>query len=78
MAYERRNGPIGYTRSDFNAALIAATFANAFRDTKKKKTPFDAGDFMPEWGKEEQTPEQQKGIFHMLARTMKAAKGRIK
>lgn len=48
-------------------AVIASTVANTVRDAKKKPSPFKPADFMPEWNPKPQTPEQQQGIFHMLA-----------
>jgi len=45
MAYDSIE-PGEPTRADMQAALIAATLANANRDPKKKPAPFEISDFM--------------------------------
>lgn len=68
-------GPIGPIRDDIRAGIIASIIANVNRDTKKKVKPFSPLDFVPDWedkGEPQvQTPEQQQGIFRMLAAAMK-------
>lgn len=57
MAYERIAGPLGPARADIQAAIIAATVANA--NLAKGKRPFVPADFIPEWGgKRKLTPEE--------------------
>lgn len=51
MVYERLYGPLGPSRDDHLASLIAATIANAFRDSNSKAA--SAADYMPRW----QSPE---------------------
>jgi hypothetical protein len=46
---------------DFRSAQIACLFANAFRDQKKRRSPFTIDDFMPSRAaepKRNQTPEE--------------------
>jgi hypothetical protein len=45
---------------NMRTARICATFANTFRDTKKKKEPFIEDDFMPK--KEQKKQEKKKPI----------------
>jgi len=40
--------PFGETQSEYRAALIASIVAETARDTKKRKDPFKAEDFMRE------------------------------
>ncbi len=42
--------PFGAERGDLQAGIVAATVANANRDPKKQKRPFEAQDFMPKFG----------------------------
>lgn len=80
-AFEALTGPIGGQRSDFNAATIAATIAEANRNEKAKRTPFTEADFMPDWGKEEEeeTSEEkvkrQMNVFKRMAMAMRANAG---
>lgn len=46
-AFERVEGPIGATRTDGQAGIIASTFANAHR--KKGAKAFEVDDFVPKW-----------------------------
>ena len=57
------------TRSDVQAAMIAATLANVNRDPKKKAAPFTISDFMPKYGQQEQDPRRmsQKEIKQRLS-----------
>jgi len=47
MAYERKNGPLGPRRGDFQAALVATVIAQA-NSKKGKKAKFE--DFLLKWG----------------------------
>ena len=49
MAYDRID-PIGAERMDVLAARFMWLFAEANRNPKKQKKPFDGADFMPKWG----------------------------
>lgn len=52
--------PLGERAADLRAAVVAATFANAFRDEKKHPTPFAPDDLFPWLAGEpvEETPEE--------------------
>lgn len=58
--------PFGDERADLRMAILASLIANANRDKKKRKKAFDPKDFIPQFGKEAQTPEQQLAIVEML------------
>lgn len=42
--------PFGPERGDLQAAIVASTVANASRDTKKRRNPFEPSEFMPKFG----------------------------
>lgn len=70
--------PWGCEVEDWRAGLIAATIANANRDPKKRRRPYEPRDFMPQHEKprvEEQSWEEQARIIEMWARTLEATKG---
>lgn len=56
MAYERIAGPLGGRRGDIQAAIVAATVANAQRP--KGKRALKPQDFLPVWDRVPKTPEQ--------------------
>lgn len=58
--------PIGYTRGDLQAGIIASTIANVNR--KKGTKPFKPQDFMPQFDdyEEEQSPEEMLKTVEML------------
>lgn len=76
MMFERVEGPIGAPRGDFNAATIASTIANVFRGKKSKAAKIK--DFLPDWDKKPQTPQQQMNIFKRIRMAYEAAKGKIR
>lgn len=45
--------PVGDRRLDVLAAIQMALIANINRDRKKRKKPYSAEDFMPQWDKPE-------------------------
>lgn len=53
-------------RLDFRAALIAAMIANANRDPKKRRKPYQPQDFMPRYERKAQTWEQQLRVVRAL------------
>lgn len=55
--------PWGTEPEDVRTGIIASTVANANRDPKKKA--HKVKDFMPQWYKPEQTPEDHKRIIEM-------------
>lgn len=63
MAYDRLE-PFGETRADLRNAILATIMANAFRDTKKHKKPFDVWDFMPNF--EDFTEEEKPSTNNLL------------
>lgn len=73
-------GPAGEERADWRAGLVASTIANANRDPKKRREPFEPTDFMPKWGEtgdreqgsgvSGQSVEQQAGMARMLQRAL--------
>ncbi len=71
--------PWGTEVEDWRAGLIAATIANANRDPKKRRKPYEPQDFMPRYEKpqvEEQSWEEQARILEMWARMLQARDGR--
>ena len=54
-AYEKVTGPLGQERDDLLAALVALVVANFSGSKKKHKL----GDFVPEWDRRPQTPDEQ-------------------
>jgi hypothetical protein len=64
--------PLGEDRTDVQAGLICATIANANRDDKKKKKPFDAIDFIPDYWGDRLAEEQTKDHGLALLEKMKA------
>jgi hypothetical protein len=74
MVYEEENGPLGPSRADQLAALVAAVIANANRG--KRGRTFKPADFMPRWGKRRrrQTPEEQKLVMEAFVQAGGGAK----
>lgn len=50
--------PFGAERADLRAGIVAATVANANRDPKKRREPFQPSDFMPFHEKGDPTDDQ--------------------
>jgi hypothetical protein len=50
--------PFGEWRGDFRAAQIAQVIANVNRDSKKQRDPFTVQDFMPDFIKRDDFPDQ--------------------
>lgn len=70
MAFERIQGLPDW-RADLRIAQLCAIIANVYRDSRKRKKPFTAQDFMPDFSeKQGQTPDQQIGMMKMLAAAM--------
>lgn len=64
--------PWGGERADLQAAIIASTMANLWR---QKGKPFQVGDFMPTFGeKRRQTQEEMSIILMAAAKAAQAAK----
>lgn len=64
--YERDYGPLGPSRHDHLAALVASTVAN----TASSKTRFKPADFLPKWGgrRRRQTGREQLDILRTFIR----------
>lgn len=67
--------PWGTETDDLRAGIVASTIANVNRDPKKRRKPYTAQDFAPQWGKsepkkEEQTVEEQQRILEMWAQVL--------
>lgn len=66
--------PFGNARGDLRAGIVASTFANAHRDQKKRKKPFTAQEFMPEFAQAKRQPQQtwqeQLAIVEMLNKAL--------
>ncbi len=45
--------PFGEERADLRMAILASLIANTNRDPKKKSTPYEVNDFMPQFEKKE-------------------------
>ena len=70
--------PWGTEVEDWRAGLIASTVANANRDQKRRRRPYEPQDFMPRRdiqpkGMDEQSVEDQIAIVEMWARILSAA-----
>jgi hypothetical protein len=70
--------PWGTEVEDWRAGLIASTVANANRDQKRRRRPYEPQDFMPRRDvrpkeTEEQPVEDQIAIVEMWARILSAA-----
>jgi len=70
--------PWGTETEDWRAGLIASTVANANRDQKRRRRPYEPQDFMPRRDvrpkeTEEQPVEDQIAIVEMWARILSAA-----
>lgn len=73
--------PWGTEVEDWRAGLVASTIANANRDPKRQKKPYQPKDFMPQRvppKEEEQSWEDQAKILEMWARTMETQKGGLR
>lgn len=58
QAFERLE-PIGVSRADFHAGLIAATVANSVRDPKERPRAWTPSDFIPDWQETEENQEEK-------------------
>lgn len=58
--------PFGEERADLRAAIIASVVANTARDPKRRRRAFKPEEFMPRFGRQQQTWEQQLSIVEML------------
>lgn len=58
--------PFGEERADLRSAIVAAVFANANRDRKKRPRPFAPADFMPFREKAQPTSEDLRTKFRAL------------
>lgn len=59
--------PFGVEREDLRAAIVASTIANANRDPKKKRQPYEPADFMPQFEeKKALSPEDLKAKVEVL------------
>jgi flagellar basal body rod protein FlgC len=70
--------PWGTEVEDWRAGLIASTIANANRDQKRRRRPYEPQDFIPRRDVptkqiEEQSVEDQIAIVEMWARILSAA-----
>lgn len=76
MAFQEIEGPIGQTRDDILAAMIAERITTMQGGKKAKKVKIT--DFIMKWGggkkkTEQQTPEQQKSILKALTSRFKGS-----
>lgn len=75
MAYAELE-PFGEDVASWRAGLVAATIANVNRDAKKRPSPYQPSDFMPE---EPKTPqEQQKDLQDRINAMMMSFGGKTK
>ena len=69
MAFYRLE-PFGEERADLRMAILAAVIANANRDPKQRKQPYEPKDFMPQFDQPQDTEtepwEQQLALAHMI------------
>ena len=77
MAFYRLE-PWGADAEDWRAGMIAATIANANRDPKRRRKPYEPQDFMPRRDAPKaaaQSWEDQAQILAMWAKVMEATYG---
>lgn len=75
QAYEALTGPIGYERTDINAAIIAQTVANAHR--RKRSRAFKIQDFIPEFKPRRTEPIGTKELKIKLKQALLIAKKKL-
>lgn len=68
MAYFEVSGPTGDERGDLQAAIVAATVANALKD--KKGRMLRPKDFMPVFDRPKRSPDQMLQLVESLNRQM--------
>jgi len=61
--------PWGCEVDDWRFGMLASVIANANRDEKKRRKPFEPKDFMPQRIEEEQSWEEQARLLEMWFRT---------
>lgn len=59
--------PFGEERADVRAGIVAAVVANTHRNPKRRKKPYEVKDFMPKWGRREDTRETLMQKMSMIA-----------
>lgn len=77
MAFWRLE-PWGAEIESWRAGMIAATIANANRDPKRQRKPFEPSDFMPRFDgldEPEQSLEDHEAILRMWQRALEARDG---
>jgi len=69
MAYDRMS-PIGTDRADIQTGIIASTVANSTRNPKKRRKPWTVKDFIPKYGRQEESeplsPEKSVALIAQL------------
>jgi hypothetical protein len=63
--------PIGARRADYQAARVAETMANIWRDHKRRREPFTAEDFLLDFGAE---PREEESYDSRWQRNLTALK----
>ena len=58
--------PFGGERGDLQAGIVASTVANVNRDPKKKRKPYEPGDFMPEFWKGQAVKKDPGDIYEIF------------
>lgn len=66
--------PWGCEIDDQRSGIIASTFANGFRDKRKRKKPFQVSDFMPDRGPKKPVKKSWQSML-ALVEVMNAALG---
>lgn len=64
MAYEKVTGTLGPERSDLHMAMLMSLFYNMWRG--KKSQARGVKDFLPDWDKRPQTPEDQLAMIRWM------------
>lgn len=69
QCYFELEGPVGEQRADWRAGMLASVIANVNRDPDKRPDPFIPAEFMPTFGDDVSTVDQQRALSmaHMLA-----------
>lgn len=49
--------PLGPLRGDVQTAMVMAMLANINRDEKKRRQPFEVGEFVPDWWQDHRPTE---------------------
>jgi hypothetical protein len=58
--------PFGDVRADARIGILSSLIANAYRDPKRKRSPYKPEDFVPRFEQGEQTQQSQLTLVEMM------------